>query len=176
MLIQQYNPEWKTQFETLQSILLKTIGHSIITIEHVGSTSVIGLAAKPIIDIDIVYEQASDFELIKLGLEKLSYYHNGNQGIPDREVFKRSSEHTDYAELEIIKHHLYVCISTSSELQNHLLFRDFLSNNEWAKIEYQNLKYKLAQEVNQDRKAYAVLKETRASTFIEKCISRAKQS
>ena len=59
-------------------------------IEHVGSTSVPNLDAKDIIDMDILYEHESEFEKIKAGLLKIGYYHNGNQGIEQREVFKRN--------------------------------------------------------------------------------------
>jgi len=170
MLIQTYNPQWSNQFEVLQSILVKSIGHAIITIEHVGSTSVIGLAAKPIIDMDIVYEREEDFKKIELGLQKLGYEHVGHLGIPDRKVFKRKSTHVDYPELDSIKHHLYACISTSSELKRHVLFRDFLKHNEWARNEYQELKYSIAKEVNQDHKSYAALKEMRARPFIVRCL------
>ena len=60
-----------------------------LTMEHIGSTSVPNLDSKPIIDIDIIYYHQGDFEKIKVGLLKMGYYHNGNQGIVDRDVFKR---------------------------------------------------------------------------------------
>lgn len=174
MLIQEYDPNWKTQFRTIKTIIQNVIGKNIINIEHIGSTAVQGLAAKPIIDMDIVYENVSYFPAIKQGLETLGYYHNGNQGIPEREVFKRKTPHPNHPELDNISHHLYACIQSSTELQRHLLFRNFLIKNKWAKTAYQNIKYDIADEANQDRKVYAVLKEAKAKAFISSCLEIAK--
>lgn len=175
MLIQKYDPIWAKHFEALKFELLKSLGGINISIEHIGSTAVTGLAAKPIIDIDVVYEHSNDFLTIRKGLEKIGYYHNGNQGIPGREVFKRKNNLSQHSTFDKLNHHLYVCIKDSEELQRHLLFRDFLKKNDWAKKEYQQLKIQIAKETNQDRKAYAQLKELRAKKWIESIIDQAKQ-
>lgn len=177
MLIQKYNPNWAKHFETLKSEFLKSLVGVNISIEHVGSTAVTGLAAKPIIDIDIdiVYETPDDFGTIKRDLEKIGYYHNGDQGIQGREVFKRKNILLKHPTFDKLNHHLYVCIKDSEELQRHLLFRDFLRKNDWAKKEYQQLKIQIAKETNQDKKAYARLKELRAKKWIESIINQAKQ-
>ena len=139
------------------------------TIEHVGSTSVPNLDSKPIIDIDIIYSTPIDFEKIKLELEKIGYYHNGNQGIEDREVFKRYDKPINEI-LDSIKHHLYVSSTHSKALKRHLLSRNFLRNNDWARIKYQQMKYELAEKANQDRKKYAILKELHVNDFIDSII------
>ncbi len=72
------------------------------TIEHVGSTSVPNLDAKPIIDIDIVFTESKTLPMIKAALEAIGYYHNGNQGIEDREVFKRNGK-LNHSSLDTIK-------------------------------------------------------------------------
>ena len=69
------------------------------------------LASKPIIDIDLVYFDWNDFEKIKAHLESIDYYHNGNQGIVDREVFKRINN--NHPIVDTIAHHSYVCPSNS---------------------------------------------------------------
>jgi GrpB-like predicted nucleotidyltransferase (UPF0157 family) len=175
MLIQEYQESWKDNFLKIQKILLEVLNSLNIRIEHVGSTSVPKLAAKPIIDIDIVFEKNVDFEDIKYALEKIGYYHNGNQGIKDREVFKRTASNNPYEVLDEIAHHLYVCPIDSTELQRHILFRNHLLENEEARLFYQQLKYEIAREVNQDKKKYAELKEIRAKKFIDEAIEKSKK-
>ncbi|MFK7954126.1 MAG: GrpB family protein, partial [Ekhidna sp.] len=140
-----------------------------INIEHVGSTSVQGMSAKSIIDIDIVYMKSEAFESIKKSLGAIGYYHNGNQEIEGREVFKRISN-SGHAVLDRISHHLYVCHKENAELRRHLLFRDHLRSNENARNQYKKIKLDLAVKANQDKKTYALLKEEAAADFIKQCI------
>jgi GrpB-like predicted nucleotidyltransferase (UPF0157 family) len=165
MLIKNYNPEWVNQFEKIKEKLLIGLSGIDVNIEHIGSTSVPNLAAKPIIDIDIVYSESADFELIKKNLERLGYFHNGNQDVEGREVFKRTGKNENEV-LDKIPHHLYVCKHDCAELQRHLLFRDYLRKHEVTRSFYQNLKYQIAEEANHDKKQYANLKELKATSFV----------
>ena len=165
MLLVDYNPEWINQFEKIKEKLSQFLLGIDVNIEHIGSTSVPQLAAKPIIDIDIIYYQSVDFERIKNSLESFGYYHNGNQDIEGREVFKRNAKQDDEI-LDKISHHLYVCKNNCEELHRHILSRDYLRKNEIAREFYQNLKYQIAKEANQDRKLYAQLKQLKANSFI----------
>ena len=169
MLIQKYTLDWVKDFEGLKSQIENGLQGLNYTIEHVGSTAVPNLDAKPIIDIDIIYFNQLDFEKIKLGLEKIGYHHNGNQGIKDRDVFKRNIGLTNKM-LDTIKHHLYVCPVESLALERHILSRNFLRKNEWARLKYQQMKYELAEKSNQDKKVYAALKELNINDFIDSII------
>lgn len=173
MLIEKYNPAWVTQFNAIKSQLETVLGGLECSIEHVGSTAVPNLDSKPIIDIDIVYQAKSDFEKIKHGLEKIGYYHNGNQGLEGREVFKRSGQLSNEV-LDHIQHHLYVCPRGSKALERHLLSRDHLRKNEEARIKYQQMKYALAEQANQDRKKYQELKGLQVNDFIDAMIAAEK--
>ncbi len=170
MLLEKYSSGWIDDFELLKAELENALIGTECTIEHVGSTSVPNLDSKPIIDIDIIYSNPSDFIEIKPKLEEAGYYHNGNQGIEDRDVFKRDGQLTT-GPLDTIKHHLYVCLITSKALERHILSRNFLRENEWARIKYQKLKYELAEKANQERKVYAALKEVYVNEFIDLIIS-----
>ncbi len=173
-LIQPYNSDWKIQFETIQKILATTLDGLILSIEHVGSTAVPDLAAKAIIDIDIVYEKDNIFPQIRERLATLGYYHNGNQGIPQREAFKRKKGLLSNSILDTITHHLYACPKDSPELKRHLLFRNFLREHEWARTEYTSIKMDIAAQTQQDKAAYSLLKESLATPFIEKILQLAK--
>lgn len=175
MLIQNYQTKWPQQFQQIAEILREALGPHHKNIEHIGSTAVPGLAAKPIIDIDIVYINVADFSNIKLALESLGYFHNGDQGILDRAVFKRLPN-AHHPILDQITHHLYACSVESPELKRHLLFRDYLKQTPTAKAAYEALKFELAEAAEQDRKRYAKLKEAQAKSMVESFLHLAAQN
>ncbi len=174
MLIHEYQDKWSSDFEEIKEVLLARLSATEVTVEHVGSTAVPGLAAKPIIDVDVVYFSSGDFDKIKSGLEGIGYFHHGNQGILQREVFKRTKRDL-HPVLDFVIHHLYVCPSGSEELRRHLFFRDYLRKDLAAREEYQALKQQIAEEAEQDRKRYSEIKEVKARAFILSAIEKAQQ-
>jgi GrpB-like predicted nucleotidyltransferase (UPF0157 family) len=175
MLIQKYTSNWTKDFADLKREIENGLNGLECRIEHVGSTSVPNLASKPIIDIDIIYSNQTDLKKIKLELKNIGYYHNGNQGIEDREVFKRNGKRANGV-LDTIMHHLYVCPIDSKAMERHILFRNFLRKNDWARIEYQQMKYELAKKANQNRKLYAELKELNINDFVDSIIEKEKRT
>ncbi|PHR88053.1 MAG: hypothetical protein COA80_18315 [Leeuwenhoekiella sp.] len=175
MLIEKYTSQWVEDFESLKFEIERGLNGLNPRIEHVGSTSVPHLDSKPIIDLDIIYEIESEFKLLKAGLTSIGYYHNGDQGIENREVFKRDKKN-GHPVLDSISHHLYVCQAQSAALQRHILTRDFLRKNDWARTTYQAMKYELAERANQDKKRYGALKEVYANTFFDEIIENQKSS
>jgi GrpB-like predicted nucleotidyltransferase (UPF0157 family) len=173
LLIEKYTSNWISHFVDIKRELENVLHAIEYSIEHVGSTAVPNLASKPIIDIDIVYYTEADFEKIKLALEKIGYYHNGNQGIEDRDVFKRNGQSKNEV-LDTIAHHLYACTINSKALERHILSRNFLRQHDWARLKYQQIKYELAKKANQDRKNYAALKELYVNDFIDSIIEKEK--
>jgi GrpB-like predicted nucleotidyltransferase (UPF0157 family) len=170
MLLKKYDPQWKIDFHKIKQELQQSLKGIEIKIEHVGSTSVMDLAAKPIIDIDIIYYQIAKFVDVKKRLEKLGYFHNGNQGIEGREVFNRPYLNIRNEILDNISHHLYVCLNNSNELQRHLDFRNYLRNNQSARKQYEKIKYSISYEAGHDKTIYAKLKEIEAKAFIEQIL------
>jgi len=139
VVVLPYDRTWKFAFEEIKREIEGAIADLIIGVEHVGSTSVEGLSAKPIIDIDVVIKDYSTFDAVVSKLESIGYIHEGNLGIKDREAFKYS----DKPHLQ--QHHLYVCPQQSEELYRHITFRDFLVNNSEAVKKYSAVKEKAAQ-------------------------------
>ena len=134
VVVLPYDKSWSSAFEEIKREIQAAIGDLIIGIEHVGSTSVEGVSAKPIIDIDVVIKDYSIFNDVTRNLEKLGYIHEGDLGIKDREAFK----YLDKPHLQ--KHHLYVCPQYSAELRRHIAFRDFLRSNPEAVKKYSLVK------------------------------------
>lgn len=172
MVIQAYQKEWQNDFESIAKVLRQVLSHPDVSIEHVGSTAVPGLAAKPVIDIDVVYPTSLALNDIQSALASIGYYHNGDQGIRGREAFKRLDTHT-HSVLDRIAHHLYVCREDNDELKRHILFRNYLRKHPEAKEEYQELKLRIAVNAKQNRKLYARLKEVQARNFIEEILQKA---
>ena len=158
VIVQPYNKEWKSDFEAIRSELDIALGDLAMRIEHVGSTSVEGLSAKPVIDIDVVIRDRSVLPEIVIALQKAGYNHEGNLGIPGREAFKyEGKEH-------LRKHHLYVCAQDSEELRRHITFRDYLRSHPEAVAEYSRVKEEGARLYPWDIDKYIEHK----SPFIEK--------
>jgi GrpB-like predicted nucleotidyltransferase (UPF0157 family) len=174
MLITDYSPNWPEAFAQIAVVLNEAAGEHLSTIEHVGSTSVPDLAAKPIIDIDLVYPTDGNFARLKTALEGIGYFHKGHQGIPGRAVFKRYALAPPHPVLDAIPHHLYACRVDNDELCRHLAFRDHLRAHSGARAEYQALKREIARLAGEERKAYAKIKEVRARDFVASVLAKAK--
>ena len=155
VVIEAYDPAWPQRFNELKLVLEKGVPNLIQSIEHVGSTSVPGLSAKPILDVDIVIDHRNLLPEVFDHLEKMGYYHKGDLGIEGREAFARVDGYVPWNGTDTVwmEHHLYVCSKESAELHRHVAFRDYLRNNLSAAYEYGELKKKLAASAL-DRTAY----------------------
>lgn len=118
--VSPYDPQWPREFEAIRMELEAALGPLALRIEHVGSTSVPGLSAKPIIDMDVVIRDYDSFPEVVEKLALAGYEHEGDLGIPEREAFCYEGKG------HLQKHHLYVCPQSSRELHRHLTFRDYL--------------------------------------------------
>lgn len=134
VIVVPYDAAWESAFEKIKKEIEDAIGTLIIGIEHVGSTSVEGLSAKPCIDIDVIIKDYGVFAAVTRKLEVIGYIHEGDLGIKDREAFKYSGKP------HLQKHHLYVCPQHSAELHRHITFRDFLRRNPEAVKKYSRVK------------------------------------
>ena len=134
VIVLPYDKARKIAFEDIKKEIESVIGDLIIGIEHVGNTSVEGLSAKPIIDIDVIIKDYSVFDLVVSKLEMIGYLHEGDLGIKDREAFTYSNK------LHLQKHHLYVCPQYSKELHRHVTFRNYLRSNQEAVKKYSLVK------------------------------------
>jgi GrpB-like predicted nucleotidyltransferase (UPF0157 family) len=142
IIVSDYSPAWAAEFNKLKMIYDAVLDG--LDIQHVGSTSVPGLAAKPIIDIDIIIDDASQLPGVIKKLEALGYYHIGDLGIPMREAFKHHDN--SIGGMPLHRHNLYVCIKDCDSLKNHLILRDYLRQQPEKAAEYSLLKKKLADE------------------------------
>lgn len=161
--LEDYNPEWKNSFE-LEKIVLSNIFKDIaLSIEHVGSTSIEGLSAKPIIDMLVIIKTFSDFENVRYYFEKEPY--SIKLDSPEDEILIRKGDETNRT------HFIHVVELGSDRQINTLLFRDYLRENKDAVLEYENLKKELAIKYADDRKMYTASK----NDFIQGILKKAKE-
>lgn len=147
VVVVKYDPSWVLLFEQLRDFILPVLSDLEVRIEHVGSTSIPGLAAKPIVDIDVAVSKQGDTHAAIQRLATLGYVHEGDLGATGREAFIPPDG--------ITWHHLYVCTVENDEYKRHILFRDYLrSHSEDAKM-YGDLKMELALRFQNDRLAYS---------------------
>lgn len=154
IIVEPYNPKWAEEFEKIESEILPLISEDNISFEHVGSTSVVGLWAKPVIDIDIVIDDGKLPMIIKK-LDAIGYKHRGDLGIIGREAFGYNDEEKS----NLMNHHLYVCHKESEELRKHLALRDYLRNSPEYCEKYSNVKIEMAKKHPHDIDSYIKGKE-----------------
>jgi GrpB-like predicted nucleotidyltransferase (UPF0157 family) len=134
--VHDHDPSWAAAFAALHAAVLAAVGDAAIAIEHVGSTSVPGLAARAVIDIDVVVANAADAALAVRRLAAIGYEHQGDLGVAGREAFRSLPGPPE--------RHLYVCLRHAAALQNHLLLRDHLRAHPHRAAAYGRLKRQLA--------------------------------
>jgi GrpB-like predicted nucleotidyltransferase (UPF0157 family) len=145
IVLADYDPAWPKTFEALAARAAAALTPIPARIEHVGSTSVPGLPAKPVIDLDVVVAAADVPHAIER-LAALSYAHRGNGGLPGREAFRWPPGEA--------RHHLYLCTPDTPAFRDHILFRDHLRTNPEVAREYGAFKRELAARYGADRAAY----------------------
>jgi GrpB-like predicted nucleotidyltransferase (UPF0157 family) len=146
VIIVDYDAAWPQVFKKLRVRLGAVLGDMAAEIEHIGSTAVPGLAAKPIIDVDVLLRSSADMTLAIQRLSDARYEHQGDLGVPEREAF--AAPPGDPA------HHLYVCPPQSPEYSRHILLRDYLRNHPSDAVAYAVVKRSLAERFRNDRSAY----------------------
>jgi GrpB-like predicted nucleotidyltransferase (UPF0157 family) len=159
IVISEYDPRWPALFCELRDALPAGLRMCARSIEHVGSTAVPGLAAKPIIDIDVVVADEADVAEAIAMLAAAGYPHKGDAGVPGREAFDQPPH--------LPEHHLYLCVEGAGPLVAHLRLRDHLRANPGTAREYAALKRELTAAYGDDREGYTEAK----TAFIERVLA-----
>ena len=163
VVVLPYDRAWKSAFEAIKAEIEDALGDLILGIEHVGSTSVEGLSAKPCIDLDVIIPDDSPLDPVVQRLAAIGYSHEGDLGIPGREAFRYSGKP------HLMKHHLYVCPQSSRELRRHITFRDFLRQNPAAAKQYAQVKERAARLFPEDIDGYIAYKAPCIAELYRQC-------
>ncbi len=162
VIVVDYNPAWPRRYEEERARIVAALGDLALTIEHVGSTAVPGLAAKPVIDIMIGVRELADGQACIGPLRSLGYEYRGDGGIPDRHYFRKGAPRS---------HHLHLVEHESEFWERHILFRDRLREDPELAREYGALKKELAVQYRTERLAYTEAK----SPFIKAALAQARE-
>ena len=157
-----YDLRWASMFEEARSEIVGRCGALVVAVEHIGSTSVPGLAAKPIIDIMAAVERLDDARALIDPLAAIGFEFVPKNEAPGRLFFRRGLRGAG-------THHLHVVELGSWEWRRHLLFRDHLRAHPERAADYERLKRELAATHGPDRGAYTDAK----TPFIESVVERA---
>jgi GrpB-like predicted nucleotidyltransferase (UPF0157 family) len=155
-----YDEAWPSLFVEERVRIERSLGSWAKGIEHVGSTAVPGLAAKPILDIMVGVRSLRDAERCIRPLEQLCYDYRGEAGVPGRLFFRKGNPKT---------HHLHLTEIGSEFWERHLVFRDYLRAHHETARKYAQLKHHLADRFRRDRAAYTEAK----TDFISEVVRRA---
>ena len=156
-----WTPAWAERFRAERAELERAVGDRVLAIEHIGSTSIPGIRAKPVVDICVAVESFEAARATLQPIEALAYVYRGEHGIAGRHFFQKG----DPREVN-----LHMVEITSEEWQRHIVFRDYLRGHRDAALEYEALKQELAELHASDIEAYAAAK----TPFVRKIIALAR--
>jgi len=162
-----YDPVWIAAFEREAAILNGVFGQRVVEVQHIGSTAVPGLAAKPIIDILVVLDHTDDINRFDRAMEGAGYRVRGEcldapvPGTPGRFYFSKETN-------GVHSHHVHVCAKGHGEILDKLVFRDYLRAHDSAAAAYGELKRRIAAQYRFDNIGYMHAKDSFVkSTLLE---------
>lgn len=161
VVIEEYTSDWVLRFQEEKRILKGILCDKAIAIEHIGSTSVEGLGAKPIVDIMVGVSHLNEVDEFIEPLKKVGYEYVVHKEFPNRRFFRKGQWRAG-------THHLHIYQYESEEWKNHILFRNYLRTHPDQLKKYQQLKKELAEKYHFDRAAYTKAKEPFILTVIKK--------
>ncbi|MFH0909775.1 MAG: GrpB family protein [bacterium] len=153
-----YSAEWPRKFAEESARIRSALGSKALAVEHIGSTAISGLDAKPIIDMAVAIESLADMPACVVRLSKEGYEYKGEYGLPGRHFFT-SGEPTRF--------HVHVVEQTSNHWRVWLQFREHLLKNETVRNEYNQVKRELAKQHADNRDAYTAGKNPFISRILK---------
>lgn len=160
----EYNLNWKKEYEKEEKLLKEVLGDRIIEIHHIGSTSIEGLKAKPVIDIIVVINRLDEINEIEEMLKPYDYENRGQQGVPDRYFFAKGPE-------DERSHYIHFVEPNSKTYYNQIYFKKYLIEHPEYIKKYCDLKQELAEKYADERPKYTAGK----NEFITSVINLAKE-
>lgn len=150
--VSDYDPSWAGWFETLRERIWPVVAPVAVRIDHVGSTSVPGLAAKPIIDLDIVVSSEDEVGAVVSKLAAAGFRWRGDLGVPGRQSFARPEE------TDLPPHNLYLVVDGNKAHMDHILLRDRLLEDSELRERYASLKRRNVEIAGDDMDVYVAAK------------------
>ncbi|MEJ2545656.1 MAG: GrpB family protein [Calditrichaceae bacterium] len=165
IIIVDYNPEWIILFEDEKHRLIDALKDNIISVEHIGSTAVPGLSAKPVIDIALGIDYFDQSKKLIPLIKKLGYHYvpEFESILPERRFFWKGTD-------KVHTYHIHMTETTNPLWINPIIFRDYLEQNPDAMHKYDELKRKLADQCSNDIQKYINGKTEFIESVLEKAV------
>jgi GrpB-like predicted nucleotidyltransferase (UPF0157 family) len=157
----RYDPKWRQSFEREEKKIRKIFGREALEIQHIGSTAIPGILAKPIIDIALIVPSLKNVKRNIKKLKEIGYELKKNDTKKERLFFTKGPENNR-------THYLHVGEAGSGYAEDMIFFRDYLRNNKTAATKYSELKKKLAKEYSERREIYTAKKEKLVKEMVKK--------
>lgn len=157
-----HRKEWKALYEQEEKLLRRAFGELLMGVEHIGSTAIAQIVAKPIIDIMVGVRDLAEVESRLSPLAAIGYEYRGESGIVGRRYFRKGTP-------AVSTHHLSATEYGGNLWRKHLLFRDYLREHREAAGRYDELKKELATKFKNNREAYTDAK----TEFVEEILRAA---
>jgi GrpB-like predicted nucleotidyltransferase (UPF0157 family) len=162
IVVVDYDPTWPRLYEEEHTRIVSLIGDFLEEIHHVGSTSIPGLAAKPVIDILAIVSTLHMVERCVKPLARIDYAYFDENGIPGRHYFRKPSD----ISFQQHTHHLHMMTREHEQVRAMLDFRDYLRVHPESLREYQDLKRELAVRYRTDRNLYTDAKASLVTSIL----------
>ncbi len=164
-IVVPYNPRWPALFQQEAGKIGAVFGQECIAIHHIGSTSIPGMSAKPIIDIMPVVPNIDQVESFNPAMIQLGYEPKGENGIPGRRYFVKGGDANR-------THHVHIYEPSNPEVIRHLCFRDYLMAHAEEARQYAAMKITLAQQYPHDILGYMADKDSLIKETLQKALTR----
>ncbi len=155
IIVVPYDDKWPEMFEAESSLIKKLLGGVAKNVHHIGSTSVHGLSAKPVIDMLLEVSDINELDAYNSSMARAGYVARGENGIPGRRYFIKGGDQRS--------HQVHAFAVGDSQVLKHLAFRDYLRRNKDIAVQYAEIKHSAALLSRNDVHRYSTLK----ADFIE---------
>lgn len=160
IVVVDYQPNWPALFQAESAFLSQALQSVLVSLHHIGSTSVPGLPAKPVIDMLAEVRSLEALDACNPAMQQLGYEPRGELGIAGRRYFSKGGD-------ERRSHHLHAFATAHPGLEKHLVFRDYFRVHSQEATRYAHLKRQLAQAHPDDIEAYMAGKAPLIAELLE---------
>ncbi|MDW2885970.1 GrpB family protein [Exiguobacterium artemiae] len=152
VIVTPYQTSWADAFQQEKEQLETIFGNRLLAVHHIGSTSVPGLSAKPILDILPVVDSLDGIEAFDAAMEQIGYEAKGEFGMPGRRYYRKGGDNRT--------HHIHLYADGNPEIMRHVVFRDYLRQHPQEVEAYSTIKERLARQYPEDISAYIAGKDS----------------
>ena len=163
IIVLPYNKKWEEDFQLIKNLLLNIFKDLIIDIQHFGSTSIVGMSSKPIIDVMILVNDIQKVDDLNPKMKKAGYTPKGENGMPGRRYFQHFHE-----DEENHTQHVHVYEKNNSAFKEQLMFRDYLKVDRDAFEQYEEIKIQASKKFRYSPKEYTEAKTDCVNEIMKK--------